>query len=90
LTLPPNYVLCRKFAEIDDCCFEVGIGVIRDKFVFAMGGEYILSSNSVSMIDVSSLSPCWVPLADMLVRRKNLRVGVLYDCIIYAVSYTYL
>ncbi|XP_060845576.1 kelch-like protein 5 [Rhopalosiphum padi] len=36
---------------------------------------------------VSSLSsPCWVPLADMLVRRKNLGVGVLYDCIIYAVN----
>ncbi|CAI6373671.1 unnamed protein product, partial [Macrosiphum euphorbiae] len=43
------------------------------------------SSKSVSLLDVSSQSPSWVPMADMLVSRKELGVGVLDDCI-YAVG----
>jgi len=69
---------------------DFGIGVVRDQFVIAMGGVInSVHSQSVSMLDVSLLSPCWVPIADMLVHRTNLGVGVLNDCI-YAVSRSYI
>ncbi|XP_016655849.1 kelch-like protein 2 [Acyrthosiphon pisum] len=67
---------CREFA---------GLAVIRDQFVFAVGGVNGSSSKSVSMLDVSSQSPSWVPMVDMLVSRKRLGVGVLGDSI-YAVG----
>jgi kelch-like protein 2/3 len=70
---------------MNKCCVKPSVGVFRDQFVFAMGGMNKLCSQSVSMLDVSSLLPCWVPMADMLVNRKNLGVGVLNECI-YAVS----
>ncbi|XP_016660786.1 kelch-like protein 2 isoform X2 [Acyrthosiphon pisum] len=72
----PGINECRKFA---------GLGVLRDQVVFAMGGVKGKSSKSVSMLDVSSQSPSWVPMADMLVSRMRLGVGVLDDCI-YAVG----
>ncbi|CAI6377263.1 unnamed protein product [Macrosiphum euphorbiae] len=62
-----------------------GFGVINHQFVFAVGGVDGSSSTSVSMLDVSSQSPSWVPMADMLVSRMRLGVGVLDDCI-YAVG----
>jgi len=50
-----------------------------------MSGVNGRSSKSVRMLDVSSQSPSWVPMVDMLVSRRRLGVGVLDDCI-YAVS----
>ncbi|XP_029342505.1 kelch-like protein 2 isoform X2 [Acyrthosiphon pisum] len=72
----PGLIECRKFA---------GIAAIKDQFVFAVGGVNGSSSKSVSMLDVSSQSPSWVPMVDMLVSRNRLGVGVLGDSI-YAVG----
>ncbi|XP_029344687.1 ring canal kelch homolog isoform X2 [Acyrthosiphon pisum] len=70
---------------INDCRRTAGLGVIRDQFVFAVGGVNESSSKSVNMLDVSSQSPSWVSMVDMLVSRRRLGVGVLDDCI-YAVG----
>jgi len=72
---------------MNDCRITSSIGVIRDQFVFVMGGVNKSSSKCVSMLDVSSRSPSWAPIVDMLISRHGLGVGVLDDCI-YAVSYT--
>eukprot|EP00102_Acyrthosiphon_pisum_P027467 XP_016664677.1 PREDICTED: kelch-like protein 2 [Acyrthosiphon pisum] len=66
---------------INDCRRSAGLGVIRYKFVFSVGGI----SKSVFMLDVSLKSPSWVPMANMLVSRDWLGVGVLGDSI-YAVG----
>ncbi|KAF0753588.1 kelch-like protein 2 isoform X2, partial [Aphis craccivora] len=82
----PATNLFKNAVEMNDCPMKTNIGVIRDQFVFAMGGiNGKLSSQSVSMLDVSSPSPCWIPMADMLVERKYLGVGELNDCI-YAIG----
>jgi len=77
----PATNLFKNAVEINDCPIKSNIGIIRDQFVFAMGNVNGISSSSVSMLDVSSSSPCWVPMADMLVKRKYLGVGELNDCI---------
>lgn len=64
-----------------------GLGVIRDQFVFVVGGVNESSSPSVNMLDLYSRSACWVPMPDMLVSREHLGVGVLDDYL-YVVSYT--
>lgn len=69
---------------MNDCSMKSNVGVIRDQFVFAMGSMNEEYSQSVNMLDVSSPSPSWVPMADMLVKRSDLGVGELNDCI-YAV-----
>lgn len=61
------------------------LGVIKDKFVLAMGDVTNFSSQSVEMLDLLSPSPCWVQMVDMLVRRKHLGVGIIDDSV-YAVS----
>ncbi|XP_003248645.1 kelch-like protein 2, partial [Acyrthosiphon pisum] len=66
---------------INDSRRLADLGVIRDKFVFSVGGK----SKSVFMLDVSLKSPSWVPMVDMLVSRDWLGVGVLGD-FIYAVG----
>ncbi|XP_060847846.1 kelch-like protein 2 [Rhopalosiphum padi] len=82
----PETNLCKNAAVMKDYHLDFGIGVVRDQFVIAMGGVInSVHSQSVSMLDVSLLSPCWVPIADMLVHRTNLGVGVLNDCI-YAIG----
>ena len=81
----PVTKLRGKAPEINDCRLTGGLAVIRDQFVFAVGGVNESSSRSVNMLDVSSQSPSWVPMADMLESRNELGVGVLDDCI-YAVS----
>ncbi|XP_016661239.1 ring canal kelch homolog isoform X2 [Acyrthosiphon pisum] len=81
----PVTKLREKAPGINDCRWEAGLGVIRDQFVFAVGGVNNTRSQSVSMLDVSSQSPSWVPMADMVVKRRWLGVGVLDDCI-YAVG----
>ncbi|XP_060851207.1 kelch-like protein 2 [Rhopalosiphum padi] len=75
-------------------CKEVGLCVVKDQFVFVMGGfEYFYDGfkydyrllRSVKMLDVSSSSLCWVSKADMLVSRKSFGIGVL-DNIIYTIG----
>ncbi|XP_029341301.1 kelch-like protein 2 [Acyrthosiphon pisum] len=66
---------------INECRQPAALFVIRDKFVFSVGGK----SKSVFMLDVSLKSPSWVPMANMLVSRDWLGVGVLGDSI-YAVG----
>jgi len=63
-----------------------GLGVIKDTFVLALGDVVNSSSQSVEMLDLSSQSPCWVHIVDMLVNRQQLGVGVIEDSV-YAVSY---
>ncbi|XP_022161924.1 ring canal kelch homolog isoform X2 [Myzus persicae] len=81
----PSTKLQEIAPELNGCRWDAGLGVIGDQFVFVIGGINSLSSKSVSMLDVSSLSPSWCPMVDMLVSRKRLGVGVLDDCI-YAVG----
>eukprot|EP00102_Acyrthosiphon_pisum_P015467 XP_008186031.1 PREDICTED: ring canal kelch homolog isoform X1 [Acyrthosiphon pisum] len=81
----PATKLREKAPGINDCRQFAGLGVIKDQFVFAVGGENDSSSQSVSMLDVSSQLPSWVPIADMVVKREQLGVGILDDCI-YAVG----
>eukprot|EP00102_Acyrthosiphon_pisum_P009825 XP_003248658.2 PREDICTED: ring canal kelch protein [Acyrthosiphon pisum] len=81
----PATKLREKAPGINDGRQKAGLGVIRDQFVFAVGGVNYSYSQSVSMLDVSSQSPSWVPMADMVVGRELLGVGVLDDCI-YAVG----
>ncbi|XP_016660787.1 ring canal kelch homolog isoform X2 [Acyrthosiphon pisum] len=81
----PATQLRENAPGINDCRQLAGLGVIRDQFVFVMGGVNERSSKSVSMLDVSSQSPFWVPMVDMLVSRRRLGVGVLDDSI-YAVG----
>jgi len=77
----------RKDApEMNDCLLLPGFGVIRDKYVYSVGSMDIMSSISVKMLDVSSRSPFWVPMVNMLAMRNGLGVGEMHNCI-YAVSY---
>jgi len=93
-TLPKTYTewydpatnIWRSAPEINDCRRKAGVGVIRDQFVFIMGGVNSSSSKSVSMLDASSPSPYWIPMVNMLVSRAYLGVGILDDYI-YAVSF---
>jgi len=93
-TLPKCYTewydpvtkLRKNAPDMNDCHEMAGIGVIRDQFVFALGGVNRSCSQSVRMLDVSSQSPCWIPMVNMLVSRKLPGVGVLDNCM-YAVSY---
>ncbi|XP_060870645.1 kelch-like protein 2 isoform X2 [Metopolophium dirhodum] len=81
----PATQLRENAPGINDCRKTAGFCVISDQFVFVMGGVNGSSSKSVSMLDVSSQSPSWVPMVDMLVSRWQLGVGVLDNCI-YAVG----
>eukprot|EP00102_Acyrthosiphon_pisum_P023579 XP_016660789.1 PREDICTED: ring canal kelch homolog [Acyrthosiphon pisum] len=81
----PATKLRENAPGINECRDTAGFGVISDQFVFAVGGVNEKSSKSVSMLDVSSQSPSWVPMADMLVSRNRLGVGILGDSI-YAVA----
>ncbi|XP_003248731.3 ring canal kelch homolog [Acyrthosiphon pisum] len=77
----PVTKLREKAPGINDCRWDAGLCVVRDQFVFAVGGVNSLCSQSVTMLDVSSQSPSWVPMADMVVKRGRLGIGVLDDCI---------
>ncbi|CAI6372690.1 unnamed protein product [Macrosiphum euphorbiae] len=81
----PATKLRENAPGINECRRNAGFGVINDQFVFAVGGVNESMSTSVSMLDVSSQSPSWVPMADMLFSRMYSGVGVLDDCI-YAVG----
>ncbi|XP_026808341.1 LOW QUALITY PROTEIN: ring canal kelch homolog [Rhopalosiphum maidis] len=69
---------------------DAGLCVVKDHFVFAIGGVNLYgytgnSENSVEMLDVSSSSLCWVSKANMLVNRNCFGIGVLDNCI-YAIG----
>jgi len=83
----PTTNLREKAPGINDCCWDAGLGVVGNQFVFVVGGINDSSSKSVMMLDVSSQTPSWVPMVDMLVSRKRLGVGVVDNCV-YAVSFT--
>jgi len=64
-----------------------GLAVVKDTFVFYMGG-YCSSRKtyrSIDVLDLSSGSPFWKPFVDMIVPRRHLGVGVINNHI-YAVS----
>ncbi|XP_022181945.1 kelch-like protein 3 isoform X2 [Myzus persicae] len=63
--------------EINDCHKNARFVVIRNQWVFALGGV----NQSVSLLNLSSQSHCWVPMTDMLVVRRIFGVCVLDDCI---------
>ncbi|XP_050053371.1 ring canal kelch homolog [Aphis gossypii] len=67
--------------------FEYGrLTVINDQFVLAMGSVCLGSSCvRVKMLDISSQSPSWIPMMDMLVNRKYFGVGSLDNCV-YAIG----
>ncbi|XP_003247799.1 kelch-like protein 2 [Acyrthosiphon pisum] len=81
----PVTQLRKNAPEISDFHEMAGLGVMKNKFVFALGGVNRSCSQSVRMLDVSSQSPCWIPIVNMLVCRKLPGVGVLDNCI-YAVG----
>jgi len=65
----------------------VGLAVVKNNSVFAVGGFYYDSLHcSVDKLDLSSDPPCWKPTVDMSVERGLLGVGVINNCV-YAVSY---
>lgn len=67
--------------------FGGGLAVIKDNFVFYMGGYNSTGTHkSLEMLDLTSKSPCWKSSVGMLTKRRNLGVGVLNNYI-YAVSY---
>jgi len=61
---------------------------IKDQFVLAVSVSHLgLRRQLVEMLDVSSHSPCWIPMMDMLVSRVHCGIGTLDNCV-YAVSHT--
>lgn len=78
----------QSFTTIMTPRFFGGLAVVKDNFVFAVGRiGYGFNSpdHSVNVIDLSSESPHWKPTTNMLVKRRNLGVGVINNYI-YAVS----
>lgn len=78
----------QSFTTIMTPRFFGGLAVVQDNFVYAVGRiGYGFNSpdHSVNVIDLSSESPHWKPTTNMLVKRRNLGVGVINNYI-YAVS----
>uniref|UniRef100_A0A2S2NJK6 Ring canal kelch n=1 Tax=Schizaphis graminum TaxID=13262 RepID=A0A2S2NJK6_SCHGA len=81
----PTTNLWQAAVGLGKCHRPTGLAIVTSQFVFSLGSFYISNSRSVEMLDLFSYSPCWMPMADMLVCRYNLGVGVLNNCI-YAVG----
>ncbi|XP_060879864.1 ring canal kelch homolog isoform X2 [Metopolophium dirhodum] len=78
----------QSFTTIMTPHFLGSLAVVKDNFVFAVGRigySLDLPCQSVNVLDVSSESPHWKPTTNMLVKRRNLGVGVINDYI-YAVG----
>ncbi|KAF0705009.1 ring canal kelch isoform X2, partial [Aphis craccivora] len=59
---------------------------IKDQFVLAVSVSHLgLRRQLVEMLDVSSHSPCWIPMMDMLVSRVHCGIGTLDNCV-YAIG----
>jgi len=84
----PATNLLQIAPKMTNNCNKVGLCVIKDQFVFAIGGkdDETMTSDFVEMLDVSLKSPCWVPKDKLLVSRSAFGIGILDNCI-YAVSY---
>ncbi|XP_029345540.1 kelch-like protein 2 isoform X2 [Acyrthosiphon pisum] len=84
----PKINLWQLLTTIMTPHFLGGLAVVKDNFVVAVGriGYGLESPNQyVNVLDVSSESPHWKPTTNMLVKRRNLGVGVINDYI-YAVG----
>ncbi|CAI6371711.1 unnamed protein product [Macrosiphum euphorbiae] len=72
--------------EMTLCRVKAGLAVLKNNFVFAMGGHSCgLPVQTVNVLDLSSELPCWKSSVDMLVKRSKLGVGVINNCL-YAVG----
>ncbi|XP_029341314.1 kelch-like protein 2 [Acyrthosiphon pisum] len=75
----PEIIISRK---------GVVLAILKDRLMFAVGGydkdnvEYL---GTIAMLDISSESPCWKPMVDMIVKRDYPVVGVINDYL-YAVG----
>lgn len=69
--------------KIEKCHQPSLLAVVRNQYIFALGNY----SRSVQILDFTSQSPCWESVADMLVSRERVGVGVLDNCL-YVVSCT--
>lgn len=70
-------------------CYNGGLAVVNDNFVFYVGGSKYLSKQSLpylSVLDLTAESPCWKLSVNMRIGRQHLGVGVINNHI-YAVSY---
>jgi len=81
----PTTNLWKRALGMRDGYWPVHIGLLTDKFVFAIGSNYLPRARSVQMIDLSSESFRWESLDNMIVDRTHFQIGVLNDCV-YAVS----
>ncbi|XP_022170916.1 ring canal kelch homolog isoform X5 [Myzus persicae] len=61
-------------------CRPSHLASIAEQFIFAVG-SYKSKSHSVQMLDLSSQTPYWVRMPDMLVGRTHFRVCVLGNCV---------
>lgn len=82
----PATKLLHKTTEMSMSYGLCALALIKEHLVFALGNSY-KNSRSIEMLDLSSQSPCWISVVNMLVERNYFGVGVIDDCI-YAVSYT--
>ncbi|XP_016658428.1 ring canal kelch homolog isoform X1 [Acyrthosiphon pisum] len=66
---------------------NVGLAVVKDNLVFAVGGSthFFRQVRSVDVLDLSAESPCWKPSVEMFVKRNKVGVGVINNYL-YAVS----
>ncbi|XP_016658903.1 kelch-like protein 2 isoform X4 [Acyrthosiphon pisum] len=92
----PAINLLTAAPELGKCHMPGGLSVIKDQFVFAVGGTQVSnpnvridlnakSSRSVEVLDVSSQPPCWVSKVELLINRKHFGIGAIDNCI-YAVG----
>ena len=54
--------------------------------MFAVGDFFKSPYRFIDVLDLTSESSCWKPFVDMLVKRSQLGVGVINNCL-YAVCY---
>jgi len=83
----PRIGRCLKVGKNSECDRPSSLVAVTNRIVVALGNFYKSNCLTVKMMDLSSQSPVWVKMKDMIVGRKNAGVCVLDDCL-YAVSYT--
>jgi len=84
----PATSLLQIVPKMSNNCNTVGLCVIKDQFVCAIGSnnDEMMTSDFVEMLDVSFKSPCWVLKDKLLVSQSAFGISILDNCI-YAVSY---
>jgi len=81
----PATNLWKRAPDMRDGCWPIHIGLLTDKYAFAISRNYLPRTRSVQMIDLSSESFRWEALDSMIVDRTYFQVGVINNCV-YAVS----